>query len=187
MKKGKIGCLVVVLLFAGALIFGVSQLIQNPEKYGAIPTSKMTLKEFDSKSWEQYKTIYDAHNKLMNAMNDYSNGKGSKLDFYNYCKNAEEYFRNLSTNFDYGSTNDEKTYLSVFEKLVLSDQLAAKNLMKYLDTSEIKYLSTAKEQIQSASDAAIMIASNRTKLLKDAGYTSEEITKIIENISNELK
>ena len=180
------GCLIFVLILIGALVFGVTQVMKNPTKYGAVPTSNKTSKEFDSKSWEQYKTIYDAHNKLMKAMNDYSNGKGNKLEFYNYCKSMEEYFGKASTTFKYGSTKDEKTYLSAFEKWTLSDQLAAKNLMKYLDSSEIKYLSSAQENIKSASDAAVMIVGNRSKLLKDVGYTSEEIKKIIDNIPNEL-
>jgi hypothetical protein len=186
MKKWKIGCLVFVLLFIGALVFGVVQMVKNPEKYSKVSSSSISLKEFDSKSWEQYKKIYDAHNKLMKAVTDYSNGKGSKLEFYNYCKGMEDYFGKVSTTFNYGSNKDERTYLSVFENWTSSDQLATKNLMKYLDYSEIKYLSTAKEYIKKASDAAVMISSNRVKLLNDAGYTQEEIKTIIDNIPNEL-
>lgn len=187
MKKGKVGCLVIVLIFIGGLIFGISQIMKDPEKYGAVSTSSTTLKEFDTKSWEQYKTIYNAHNGLMTSLTNYSNGKVNKLEFYNYCKTTKEYFGKVSTNFDYGSTKDQKIYLSVFKNLALSDQLVAENLMKYLDSSEIKYLSKAQEYIKSASDAAVMIASNRAKLLNDAGYTSEEIKEIIDNIPNELE
>lgn len=188
--KKKKGCLIasiILLLFVIGLAFGVSQIIKNPEKYGAVPSSSMTLKEFDSKSWEQYKTLYDAHNKLMNAMTSYSSGQGNQLDFYNYCKSSEEYFRKASSSFDYGTTDDEKTYLSVFENWALSDQLAAKSLMNYLDSLKTKDLSTAQEYIQSASDAAVTIASNRAKLLKDAGYTEDEIKQIIDNIPQELE
>lgn len=187
MKKKKLCCLIFVLMFVGALVFGVTQVTKNPEKYGAVPTSSKTLKEFDSKSWEQYKTIYDAHNKLMKAMTDYSNGKGNKVEFYNYCKSMEEYFGKISTSFKYGSTKDEKTYLSVFENWALSNQQATQNLMKYLNSSEIKYLSSAQENIKSASDAALTITNNRAKLLKDAGYSTDEIKKIIDTITEELK
>ena len=149
MKKGKMVFLIIIF----GLIFGVNQIMKNPEKYGAVSTSSTSLKEFDSKTWEQYKTIHDAHNKLMEAMYAYGDGKVNKLDFYDYCKEAEDYFRNTSTKFGYGSSDYEKKYLSVFKNLTLYDQLVAKNLMKYLDTSEIKYLSTTREYIQLASDA----------------------------------
>lgn len=189
-QKKKKGCLIfsiILFLFAVGLSVGISQMAKNPEKYGGTPTSSMSLKEFDSKSWEQYKTLYDAHNKLMGAMTAYSNGQGDKLEFYNYCKSMEEYFMKTSTSFAYGTTKDEKDYLSSFKNWALSDQLAAKSLMKYLDSLKTKDLSTAQEYIQSASDAAVTIASNRAKLLKDAGYTEDEIKEIIDNIPKELE
>lgn len=33
MKKGKVGCLVIVLIFIGGLIFGITQIVKDPEKY----------------------------------------------------------------------------------------------------------------------------------------------------------
>ena len=192
-KRGKTIILSILIFIVGVFVIaGIegSHEVKNLDD-GAVPTSVPTsstsLKEFDAKTWEQFKILYDAHNNLMDAMYAYGDGKINTLDFYNYCKEAEEYFRNISTKFGYGSSAYEKKYLSVFRNWALYDQLVAKNLMKYLDTYEIKYLSTAEEYIQLASDAAVTIASNRAKLLKDAGYTSEEIQEIIDNIPNELE
>lgn len=185
--KKKMGCLIpLIVVITLAVVFSGCETAESND-VESVPTSSTSLKEFDSKTWEQFKIIYDAHNNLMDAMCAYGDGKINKLDFYNYCKKAEDYFRNASTKFEYGSSDYEKKYLSVFKNWTLYDQLAAKNLMKYLETSEIKYLSTAGEYIQLAKDAAVMIASNRAKLLKDAGYTSEEIQEIIDNIPNELE
>lgn len=142
---------------------------------------------FDEKSWDDYLKMYEAHNYLMKAMNAFSNGEMSKLDFYDYCKNASEWFGQISISFNYGKTDDEKEYLSTFQTFALADQSAANSLMKYLDSNATKDLSNARENINRAKEAATIIAKNRIVLLKKIGLSEEEITEIRAQMITDLE
>ena len=152
---------------------------------GVSNTSENTWLEFDEKTWPEFVNLYTAHNNLMNAMNDFSNGNISSADFYQYCEDSKEYFANMSLAFDFGESDEEKAYLSAFESMALSDQMAAESLMKYLDSRKTSDLSNAQENIQNAVTAATTIASNRGALLAKAGLSQEEIqVKIEEDMSD---
>ena len=139
-----------------------------------------SLLEFDAKTWEDFKLLYISHNNFVKNIDAFSDFQMGTLDFYNCCKEAEEYFQNAALSFDYGTTDDEKTYLSSFEIAALADQEAAQKLMKYIDSGKTSYLSDTNEQIQRAKEAFVMIASNRGKLLVRAGLTNEEIAEKVE-------
>ena len=152
---------------------------------GVSNTSENPWLEFDEKTWPEFVNLYTAHNNLMNAMNDFSNGNISSADFYQYCEDSKEYFANMSLAFDFGESDEEKAYLSAFESMALSDQMAAESLMKYLDSRKTSDLSNAQENIQNAVTAATTIASNRGALLAKAGLSQEEIqVKIEEDMSD---
>ena len=198
-KKKSKGCLIAILIvvaiFVGIMVFVVigvenvgtgstgtdiseSQQDQQP--------SEEQIKEFDSKSWEDFRTMHKAHKNFMTALAGYGKGTVSKIDFYNYCKNAEEYFRNVYGSFNYNTNDDEKEYLKVFNSWAFYDQTTAKDLMRYLDSGKTSDLASAQENIEQANIAVGMIVSNRGILLKKAGYTDEEIIKIIERDTKEL-
>lgn len=174
-KKSKVG-LFICLVIVGALCFGISQIIQNPEKYQNTISSEEWL-EFDDKTWEQFSQLYTNHNNLMYAMTAFSDGNMDAASFYSYCKDFENICANNSLIFDYGVNQDQKDYLSVFKSATLSDQMAAQSLMKYLDTYQTSDLSEAQEHIQNAKDAITTIASNRGTLLAKTDLSEEEIQK----------
>lgn len=148
-------------------------------------TSENAWLAFDEKTWPEFVNLYTAHNNLMNAMDDFSNGNISSADFYQYCEKSKEYFSSMSLAFDFGESDEEKAYLSAFESMALSDQMAAESLMKYLDSWKTSDLSNAQENIQNAVTAATTIASNRGALLAKAGLSQEEIqVKIEEDMSD---
>jgi len=93
MKKGKVGCLVIVLIFIDALVFGISQVMKDPEKYqksektvdiifDASSVSRLSIEELISKMGEP------------STKEDWMN-KTSKGDFnvstYNYDKECVHY------------------------------------------------------------------------------------------------
>lgn len=206
-KKKMHGCLVAtitffVVVFAFVIMINIlnsiipimNKTVDNINNVAVTPTStssetelKETLLEFDSESWEQFKSLYISHNNLMKAVSLYSENSITSLEFYNYCKDFKEYFQNMSSNFNWGKTEDEKTYLTTFETFALADQQATEYLIKYIDSSKTSDLSKAQEAIQRAKDAATMIASNRGILLVKAGLTDEEILDKIESDMAELE
>jgi len=123
---------------------------------------------------------------FLSNVSGYSDNNISSLDFYNSCSDAETYFQKASTSFNYGANDYEKNYLSVFETVALSDQLAAQYLMKYIDTEKTSHLSKAQEYIQRAKDGLIMISQNRSILLADTGLTQDEIKEKVEKDLLEL-
>lgn len=174
-KKSKV-VLFICLVIIGALCFGISQIIQNPEKYQNNISSEEWL-EFDDKTWNQFSQLYTNHNNFMSAMTAFSEGSMDAASFYSYCKDFESICANNSLIFDYGVNQDQKDYLSVFKSATLSDQMAAQSLMKYLDTYQTSDLSEVQEHIQDAKDAITTIASNRGTLLAKTDLSEEEIQK----------
>lgn len=143
--------------------------------------------EFDERSWNDFLRLYEAHNDFMKTVDLYANGNVSQLDFYDYCKNIEEWFGKASRNFNYAKTEDEKTYLSTFSTFALSDQAAAKNLIKYLDSNATKDLSKAREELDRAKQAAGIIARNRVVYLKSIGLSTEEAEVEINKTAAEIE
>lgn len=143
--------------------------------------------EFDKRAWADYLKLYEAHNYFMGSIDAYSNGRATKLDFYDYCKKVEKNFGQASISFSYGKTEDEKTYLSTFPTFALADQSAAKSLLKYLDSDATKDLSKAKESIDRAKEAATIIASNRVVLLKKIGLSEEELKEKINQAAADVE
>ena len=153
---------------------------------GTSATTEADWLAFDERTWSEFVNLYTAHNNLMNALTDFSNGNLSAVDFYQFCQETKDYFANASLSFDYGTSSDEKDYLSAFRSMALSDQMAAESLMKYLDSWDTSDLSSAEENIQNAVSAATTIASNRGTLLVKAGLSQEEIQAKIEEDMTDL-
>lgn len=135
---------------------------------------------FDERSWEDFKVLYKSHNNFMDAIDKYSNGDISGLSFYNICEETKEYFANASLSFRYGADDYQTDYLSPFISMAISDQMAAEAFLKYLDTFKTSDLSDAEKNIKTAKEALTVIASNRGKLLVDAGLSDEEIHAKVE-------
>lgn len=185
-KKGK-GCLMIVLIplaFVALIVFCVVNYGIPDDGLASSDITDNTTEEsllaFDERSWKDFENIYKAHNNLMVAMDLYTNGKMAAVDFYNNCDSVESYMAQASTKLNYGTTDDEKDYLSSFQTMALADQNAAKLLKKYVDSPSVADLSSIQKEIQTAKDAAVMIASNRGILLVKAGLTDEEIKEKVE-------
>lgn len=194
MKRGnkKIGYFVIIGIVAAFIIaanLSDTENANNSEVSSEIPPEDLKTQalEFDERAWDGYIKLYETHNNFMDTMDAYSDGKISKLDFYDYCKDLEKWFGQASMSFNYGKTDDEKTYLDTFQTFALADQSAVDSLLKYLDSNVIKDLSKAKENINRAQEAATIIASNRVVLLKKIGLTKEEIAEKINQATADIE
>lgn len=164
-----------------------SKTIANADSEVLSKDSKEQGLIFDEKAWDDYVKLYEAHGYLMKAMNAFSEGRMSELDFYDFCKEAKEWFGQMSISFNYGETDEEKEYLSTFEVFALADQSAADSLIRYLDSNATKDLSKARESINRAKEAATIIAQNRIVLLNKIGLSEEEISKIKDQMIADLE
>ena len=90
-------------------------------------------------------------------------------------KNLKILFVDLSMSYDYGTNSEQKDYLSVFESVALSDQMAADSMLKYLNSGKMSDLNNVSSNIQEAKTAITTIASNRGILLNKTDLTQEEI------------
>jgi hypothetical protein len=197
-KKKKPGCLAMIIVVIAfiAIIAVINAISSQNTKEGAgseekVEVSASELKEqgvkFDEQAWGDFLKLYEAHNDFMKTMESYTNGNISKLDFYDYCKRIEEWFGKASISFKYAKTDDEKTYLSVFEVFALADQAAAKSLIRYLDSNATKDLSKAREEIDRAKQAATTISGNRVVFLRSVGLSKEEVDKKVSEAVAELE
>ncbi len=197
-KKKKKSRNVITWIVGGVILFsllgGLASRQSDPpvggsssqEQEGSFQTSedKMTqeeLLEFDDKTWEVFKSLYNAHNDMVEAMTLYADGNASKLSFYEYCEKAEGWFGQVSAAIGFGGSEYEQNYLSAIRSMALEDQMAAKGLMKYLDSGKTSDLSEVNKHIEVATSAVSVIASNRGVLLVDAGLSDEEIQKRIDD------
>jgi len=150
---------------------------QNTELSTANEISIEDWREFDKRSSGDFEEIYKAHNHLMKVLES-----DDIVAQYQAFSEFEKWFRQWSLAFNYHENDEQKQYLSVLEDICLSDQMASSSLKKYLDTSQIKYLNDAQQNIARATEGISTFASNRGKLLADkAGYTDEEIQEISSN------
>lgn len=191
-EKKKRGCLIptliISLIFLGAIAFGIMRIIQNPDTYNKKTydeeSENLTVEdwlEFDEQSWSDFVRLYNNHTLFISAIDSFGNGQGTSLDFYEYCKQAEEFFQKMSLSLNYGKTEEQKTYLRSLNSIALSDQSAAKNLMNYLDSGAVSDMSKAKDNIAETITAISAFAENRGKLLVKAGLSEAEIEQKVES------
>lgn len=165
------------------LVFGVFQMMSNPEQYNVQDNTSVTPEqwlEFDEKTWDDFVTLYNNHNAFMSTMTAFSNGQIDAVTMYSKCQEAESVFGQCSAALNYGESEEEKDYVGVLQSMALSDQLAAKNLKKYLDSGKTGDLADAQGNINAAKEAVETFASNRGKLLVKAGLTDDEIAEKVE-------
>lgn len=186
-KKGR-GCLIAVFICLAVFVFlMIGVMSSTPTSPASSPSNSSSnssetpeqvqarIKKFDQKTWSDFENLYINHNTFMTNIGSFSSGSADALTFYNSCVEAKQYFQNASLAFNYATNDDEKTYLDVFKSAAQEDLMAAEALIKYLDTNETSDISKAQEHIMRAKEAFTVIASNRGILLKQAGYTTEEI------------
>jgi len=200
-KRRGLGCLitaVIILLIIGAITAIATnsqpQTVPAQGKAGNVDAQKKSAEDllaqglaFDARSWKEYLVLYKNHQMLAATIDAYSDGKVSKLDFYDFCKSIEKASGQASISFNYAKTEDEINYLSTLSTLALADQSAAGSLMKYLDSGSTKDLSKAKENINRAQEAARITMSNRIVFLKRIGHPDEKVKSVAETAVAELE
>lgn len=205
-KKKKNGCfvfiIIVFLLFLGlgvAVSQGIKDMEENPEKYekkdnkngsdtsiesSISPESiKQNAQIVDEQLWSYVLPIINSHNQLMKIMGD--TDSYTDLDIYNAAKDFKKMCQEVWDNPPEVSGNGADEYLKSCMDYIIIEQTMAKSLMKYVDNSKTSNLSKAEENIQSCSQAIIILASNRGTFLAQNGFSDEEIAEVVGDLGIE--
>jgi hypothetical protein len=186
-----VGVFSVIVIIAAANSVFSSQSKSPSSTPKATPTSTTNTpvtdwKVFDERTWADYKALYKSHNALMKVIIAYSDGHISKMDYYTRLNEYNTWFFNAGRHAKYGTTEEEKKYLSWFESTALADSAGIRALIKHLDSGNVSDMSTANTEIQNAKTALTTIAYNRIALLEKTGISRDAATTKVENDLLEL-
>lgn len=179
------GCLIMVIIFAliGVIVVavGVKSTGGSSSSTAAETTTqfnKSSAEELDKEIWDQLLNSIKAQNNLMAAMADYSDGRLSEVDFYDYCKEISKFAASASMAYPDSDNEGAKAYIDSCETYAYYLQMTADSLIKYIDSKATKDLSKAKENIENMQKAVSIALQNRGAFLITAGYTQEEVEQI---------
>jgi len=121
---------------------------------------------------------------LQEGITIYSNGEASALDLYDLAKTAEESQSTLSYSASSLRDDNNGDYIDACTLYIINGRDFAKKIMKFLDTSEMTYLSEAKECITNSESYVSSVVAARSLYLSDQGLSDGEISDIM-NTSTE--
>ncbi len=148
-----------------------------------VPTPTQTIVKgiylVDNECWEIFNDVYSKQNELMSNYNAYLSGTLSKVDFYNYCKDTEEYFDDQVRFYNYILESSSRTYLKEMKNLAERESNLAQVLSKYIISGDEDSFKDAKVYYKDSILLSDFIIESRIDLFTDAGYSKEKATKIV--------
>lgn len=142
-------------------------------------TVKSVALALDSQIYENVLNSEKTTQLLQEGIALVSDGSGNMLELYDLAKAAKETQTTLFSNLLSLSDNNTKSYVEVCQLYVGSGKTVAEKLMKYIDKQEMKYLSDAKEALESSETYTLKLILERTNYLSSQGLTDEEISAIL--------
>ena len=106
---------------------------------------------------------------------------GSTLDIYDTCKDTKRFAQDC-----FGRAADQKDdmsedYVKACQGYFVELKSIADHLMDFVDSEKMEDLSKAKEGIEALNSHILNITTQRIDYLTNAGFTSEEISEILES------
>lgn len=139
---------------------------------------KNAAAEFDSKVFSIISISENTTNDLLAMLRGTSDGSVTLLDLYDAAESAvymqNELLSDLTT-----EDKNAKEYVSISRDYVLNAFGIANNIKEYLDTNEMKYLSSAENSIELAQSYAFDVVAARMDYLSASGFSEEEISDIL--------
>lgn len=184
----KIGA-VIVAIVAIVAIFGIyinhkSKEAQTPvntaqtENKG--PTSD-EWKEFDNKSWADFKELNEKLDSLKKTVEDTSNPNRT-----DELENAEHYFSDKEDTLNYDSNDEQEKYLEPMKKICEKAEDICENALKDNSSNNESALTEIKNKLNDLENDVNSVIDGRHSILNKAGYTEQEIKDIFDKIKQEL-
>ncbi len=142
--------------------------------------NKETVKNLDSEIWEAILESEEANNKLLELADAYDEGRLDRASLYENCQIAKDIQGNVYSRVSKINCEGIDEYRGACLDYVLCSRSFADNLQKYINKGDLKKLTKAKDNLSYAEDAIIKIAAGRTVFLEKSGFTTDEITKLLE-------
>lgn len=159
--------------------------IKDDKKDDDVVDKKAAAIETDKKIYEIVLAAEKTSNTLNEGMSLVGNGQGSLLDLYDLAKAAKENHFSYYSALSKLQNKKNKDYIEAAQLYVINSQNIAEDIMKYIDKNEMKYLSRAKENMQSVSNYVLALAGTRMEYLSNQGLTDDEIVTILDSESAE--
>lgn len=122
-----------------------------------------------------------SYEKLLNGIQKFADDgeNADVLELYNLAKYVKDdcfmYFQEANDISYNGAENYKESLLSY----IVTCQSVAENFMKYIDKSEMKYLSKTQKLMEDKNTFAIQLASDQLQFLEANGFTTDEIDKML--------
>lgn len=108
-----------------------------------------------------------------------SDDSATLLDLYDLAKAAKDSQSKLFSALLDATDDTTRAYVEAAQLYIMNGYQLAENLINYIDTNEMKYLSQAKECVQSVSDYTYVVLGARMQYLYDGGFTDAEVGNIL--------
>ena len=115
--------------------------------------------------------------KQMNQLSQTMSDGSSELTIYDKCKSVRSTLGKLSTQIQSHETKANKDYVEDAGNYILMMQVACDGVMDYIDKHEMKYLSDAKSDIETAGNCLQSAFIARQAYLMACGMTEDEIAE----------
>ena len=140
--------------------------------------SKSDITRFDEKTWKVLLEVYDQDKSIIDSL--YTD---NKLEIYNSLNNISNELVKLKKQLLNTNSTLEKNYNDAVLKVIDNSDKLCNNLMEYLNTDEIQYLSKASTAYKDMISAYDDVKLKRTDLLKKAGLNEELINSSFKDIN----
>lgn len=205
-QKKAMGCLTVIVIVLALIIVlpfifstkpktasnsPVSASTQNPpasfssSAVGDAASKKAAAKSIDA---QIYQCILDSENVtvgLQLKLEKFTEDK-DLLGLYNLSKAAMDSQSTIWGQLSDLISDECKDYVTEAQYYVLNGKSIAENLMEYMDTQEMKYLSDATDAISKQSSYTNSVVVARFEYLFSQGFTAEEIESMTDAISDNV-
>lgn len=183
-KKRGLGCLIAIIIFAMFSVFiGFVAINSEPMKEASRGFDKTAAGKFDEDVWGVLLQVVKAHNGLVDAMNVYTAGNTTELDFYNYCKEVSKYADKAYDAFPSNKNKDAKEYVDACKNYTLYLKKTADSLITYVDAKDTGNLSIVQENLNNTQQAATIAVQSRGAFLTAFDYSQEEVEKLANEAS----
>lgn len=153
---------------------------QQKDKKQEAETAKALAIFLDSQIYDNALRSEEVTRILQEGIQLLSSGKGTMLELYDLAKTTKDTQLTLFSNLSKLQDDNNKDYVESAQIYVSNHRTFSEKLMKYIDKNEMKYLSQAKESIESAQSYALSLIAARMTYLSSQGLTDEEINKILD-------
>lgn len=116
---------------------------------------------------------------LQDGINLVAEGQGTLLDLYDLTKKAKDNQFAFSSSLMKLNDKSNKDYIDACQEYVINAQLIAENLLKYIDSQDLKYLSEARQRLESRTNYISQVIAERMIYLSSLGLTGEEVSEAL--------